>query len=225
MEPKLRWPAERTTTPEGVYGVLRAAILDGTLPPGGQLREVQIAEDLGISRSPLREALPRLEEEGLVVKVPFRGRFVAEVSAREVADISAVRLLVEPYAAQLSFEALRGPERPLLLRTIEELHRAADENDIPASIDAHLRFHGLFYEFSGNDVLRSLWSGWETRLRLYLVADHRAYEDLHDVALEHQRLADIALEGDIDRFRDELASQFPLALHGRTPTQRPRPAG
>ncbi|MFJ5699046.1 GntR family transcriptional regulator [Arthrobacter sp. NPDC093139] len=215
METKLTWPSQRSTTPEGVYGVLRAAILDGTLPPGGQLREVQIAEDLGISRSPLREALPRLEEEGLVVKVPFRGRFVAKVDPREISDMAALRLLLEPYAAQLSFEALRGQQRPMLLQIMEQLHRAADENDIPASIDAHLRFHGLFYDFSGNDVLRSLWNSWETRLRLYLAADHRAYEDLHDVAVEHQRLADIALEGDIDRFRDELANHFPLALrHG-----------
>ena len=132
---------ERTTTPEGVYRVLRAAILDGTVPPGGQLRERDIAADLGVSRSPLREALSRLEEEGLIVKIPFRGAFVMEVSAQDVAEIASVRLLVEPYAGELALEALRGPERPRLSRTIEEFHRATEQNDIPASIDAHLQFH------------------------------------------------------------------------------------
>ena len=68
-------------TPEGVYRVLRVAILDGSVPPCGQLRKTHIAADLGISRSPLREALTRLEEEGMVVKIPFRGAFVAQVSA------------------------------------------------------------------------------------------------------------------------------------------------
>src|SRR5215207_5628181 len=125
---------ERTTTPEGVYRVLRAAILDGTVPPGGQLRERDIADDLGISRSPLREALTRLEEEGLVVKIPFRGAFVVEVSADDIAEIASVRLLVEPYVGELSAEALRGAERPRLTEAIEELRRAANDNDIPASI-------------------------------------------------------------------------------------------
>jgi DNA-binding GntR family transcriptional regulator len=205
---------ERTTTPEGVYRVLRAAILDGTVPPGGQLRERDIADDLGISRSPLREALTRLEEEGLIVKVPFRGAFVVEVSAQDVAEIASIRLLVEPYAGQLAVEALRGPERPRLMQTIQELHRATETNDIPASIDAHLGFHRLFYDLSGHGILRDLWNGWESKLRLYLTVDHRSYSDLHDIAVEHERLAAVALEGDTDVFRQELAQHFQSALRG-----------
>ncbi|WP_234312140.1 GntR family transcriptional regulator [Streptomyces griseus] len=65
MDHKFEWQEQRTTTPDGVYRTLRAAILDGSVPPGGQLREAHIATDLGISRSPLREALTKLEEEGL----------------------------------------------------------------------------------------------------------------------------------------------------------------
>ena len=208
MEATFKWPSQRTTTPEGVYGVLRTAILDGTLPPGGQLREVHIATDLGISRSPLREAMSRLEEEGLIVKIPFRGSFVVEVSAREVAEIASVRLLV----AELSADVLCGPGRPQLMQTVEDLHRATEKNDIPASIDAHLRFHRLFYDFSGNSVLQNLWNGWETKLRLYLAVDHRTYSDLHVIAVEHQKLAELALEGDINRFRQELAAHFQTAL-------------
>lgn len=216
---------QRTTTPEGVYRVLRAAILDGTVPPGGQLRERDIAEDLGISRSPLREALTKLEEEGLIVKIPFRGAFVVEVSAQEVAEIASIRLLVEPYAGELALEALRGPERSRLTRTIEDLHRATAENDIPASIDAHLQFHRLFYDLSGHSVLRSLWNGWETKLRLYLTVDHRSYGDLHDIAVEHERLAAVALEGDAERFRQELARHFQSALRAGTEDPGKAPAG
>ena len=210
---------ERTTTPEGVYRVLRAAILDGTVPPGGQLRERDIADDLGVSRSPLRAALSRLEEEGLVVKVPFRGAFVMEVSAQEVAEIASVRLLVEPYAGELALEALRGPERSRLSRTIEDLQRATEKNDIPASIDAHLQFHRLFYDLSGHGVLRGLWNGWETKLRLYLTVDHRSYSNLHDIADEHERLAAVALEGDTEAFRRELAQHFQSALRAGTNVQ------
>lgn len=219
MGHKFEWQEHRTTTPDGVYRVLRAAILDGTVPPGGQLREAHIAADLGISRSPLREALTKLEEEGLIVKFPFRGAFVVEVSARDVAEIASVRLRVEPYAAELSAEALRGPERPQLLQTVEDLHRATQKNDIPAGIDAHLRFHRLFYDLSGHSILQSLWNGWETKLRLYLSADHRSYSDPHELAVEHEKLAAVALEGDIDAFRQELADHFQSALRAETTDQ------
>ena len=117
---QVRVAGERTTTPEGVYRVLRAAILDGTVPSWWTAARGDIAADLGISRSPLREALTRLEEEGLIVKIPFRGAFVVEVSAQDVAEIASIRLLVEPYAAELALEALRGPERPTMMRTIED---------------------------------------------------------------------------------------------------------
>lgn len=208
------WDAQRRTTPEGVYRVLRAAILAGSVPPGGQLREAHIAADLQISRSPLREALTRLEEEGLVVKIPFRGAFVVEVSAQDVAEIASIRLRVEPFAGELSMEALRGPERPLLLSTLEDLNRATRDNDIPAGIDAHLRFHRLFYDFSGHTILQHLWNGWESKLRLYLAADHRSYTDAHDIALEHEGLVARVLEGDVEGFRREVAHHFPSALKG-----------
>jgi DNA-binding GntR family transcriptional regulator len=220
MGRKFEWQEQRTTTPDGVYRVLRTAILDGTVPPGEQLRETHIAADLGISRSPLREALTKLEEEGLVVRIPFRGSFVVEVSARDVAEIAAIRVLVEPYAAELSAPTLRGPEQLRLKQTIEELYRATDTNDIPGSIDAHLRFHRLFYEFSGNAALQSMWNGWENKLRLYLAVDHRSYSNLHDIAVEHEKLAELALEGDFEAFRQETVNQFRNALQAEPLEQK-----
>jgi DNA-binding GntR family transcriptional regulator len=212
MDPTFEWHEKRTTTPDGVYRVLRAAILDGHVPPGGQLREAHIASDLGISRSPLREALTKLEEEGLVVRIPFRGAFVVEVSARDVAEIASIRLRVEPFAGELAMDALRGRHRPTLMRTIEDLRRAAQDNDVPASIDAHLRLHRLFYDHSGNRILQDLWNGWESKLRLYFAVDHRSYRDAHDIAREHEGLVACVLDGDIDGFRREVARHFPHAL-------------
>lgn len=213
LDVKLEWDTQRRTTPDGVYRVLRAAILDGRVPPGGQLREAHIAADLGISRSPLREALTRLEEEGLVVRAPFRGAFVAEVSDEEIAEIASVRLLVEPYAGELAREALRGDGRSTLTEAVDALRTATARHDLPASIDAHLQFHRLFYDLSGHGVLRGLWNGWETKLRLYLTVDHRTYGDLSDLAAEHERLAALALGGDAELFRGELARHFQAALH------------
>ena len=109
------------------------------------------------------------------------------------------------------------------MQTVEDLHRATEKNDIPAGIDAHLRFHGLFYDLSEHGVLQSLWNGWETKLRLYLSVDHRTYsDDPHQLVVEHERLAAVALEGDTDAFRQELAAHFQSALRGPTGDQGER---
>lgn len=218
-------PLEQRTTPDGVYRVLRAAILDGTLPAGGQLREAHIASDMGISRAPLREALTKLEEDGLVVKIPFRGAFVAEVGPETIAEIASVRYLVEPYAAELSAEALRTSQKKRVMATIKAMHDAGRKNDIPASIDAHLQFHRLFYECSGHGVLQDLWDGWESKLRLFLAADHRSYSDLDDLAVAHERLAEIVFSGDNDLFRKELAHHVHSAPGAPIEDQANAPSG
>ncbi len=196
---------DHPTTPEGVYRVLRKAILDGSLPAGSQLRETGIASDLGVSRAPLREALTRLEEEGLVGKIPFRGAFVSEVSPVTIAEIASLRFLIEPYAAGLAAERLRGSDRKVLAESVIAIKEASALGDIPASIDAHLQFHRLFYECSGNGTLLNMWNGWESKLRLFLAADHRLFGDLNDLVTEHELLAELALTGDIEEIRRALS--------------------
>lgn len=201
-------PLRQSTTPDDVYRVLRQAILDGGLPAGSQLREAHIAGDLGISRAPLREAFRRLEEEGLVIKIPFRGAFVAEVSSQTINEIAALRLLIEPYAAELAAEELRGRRRPQFLRAVDALTRATREENVAATIDAHLQFHRLFYEYSGNDMLLALWDAWESRIRLFLVAEHQSYENLGELGVAHEQLAQILLDGDPSEVKEELVEHL-----------------
>jgi DNA-binding GntR family transcriptional regulator len=198
-------PLQQRTTPDGVYRVLRDAILDGSLTAGSQLREAHIAADMGISRAPLREALTKLEEDGLIHRIPYRGAFVSEVSGKTIEEIASVRFLVEPYAAELSAEALRGPYKAELEQAVEAMHQANRTNDIAASIDAHLQFHRLFYEHSGHELLRDMWTSWESKLRVFLAADHRSFTDLEEIAAAHEKLAGLVFYGDLDAFRHELA--------------------
>jgi DNA-binding GntR family transcriptional regulator len=109
------------------------------------------------------------------------------------------------------------------MRTLQELKRATEENDIPAGIDAHLRLHRLFYDFSGHSILQNLWNGWESKLRLYLAVDHRSYSDVHEIALEHEGLVARVLEGDVDGFRREVAHHFPSALQANRSTAHSQP--
>ena len=81
------------------------------MAPGSQLREIPLAADLGVSRAPLREALGILADEGLIVKYPYRGVFVAEVSATGMTEIASLRKRLEPYAIELAIPRLTGTSR------------------------------------------------------------------------------------------------------------------
>jgi DNA-binding GntR family transcriptional regulator len=198
------------TTPDHVAEVLREAILDGSLKSGSQLRETHIATELGVSRAPLREALTRLEEEGLVEKIPFRGAFVAEVSQRSVDEIANLRAILEPYAAELAFDTLRTTKLSYLRDLVRRLTSAAKAGNVQQSIDAHLAFHRAFYESADNDQLLSLWRGWESQLRLFLAVDMRSFDDPMQIAAEHASMLAMIESGDEKALRRE----FGRHIHG-----------
>jgi DNA-binding GntR family transcriptional regulator len=206
-------PLPQRTTPAYVANVLRNAILDGRLKPGGQLRETHLAADLGVSRAPLREALGILADEGLVDKIPYRGAFVAEVSADSIAEIASLRKRIEPYAIELALPRLVGSARASVTKALEAMTAGADNNDPAATIDAHMGFHRAFYELSGHKLLLDLWRSWETQLQLFFSADHQSFADLHDVVAEHYRLLDIIDTGDIAAITAEIDRH----VHGGIP--------
>ncbi len=198
-------PLRQRTTPAAVADVLRAAILAGTLPPATQLRETHIAAELGISRAPLREALTLLSEEGLVVRIPFRGAFVAESTAETIAEIAGLRGRLDPFAIELALPRLDAGARSRASRLVDDMALAADRGDVAAGIEAHLSFHRFLYELADHRLLLDLWKSWETQLRLFLAVDHRSYDDLRQVAAEHARLLEIIESGDLRAIRKELA--------------------
>lgn len=193
-------PLEHRKAPQAVLAQMRQAILSGDLPAGSQLREAYIAEEMGISRSPVREALSRLEEEGLVVKVPFKGAFVASVSPDEIDEIAGIRTQLEPYAVALALPRLKDSDWKSLQRTLNQLQKVAGR-DAAAGIEKHLAFHRFFYEHSGNQTLLALWTDWEAKLRLFFIADHEAFENSRDVAGVHEELMNVIRDGDADRIR------------------------
>jgi len=204
---------QQRTTLDTVAAVLRKAILEGSLGPGTQLREAHIAAELGVSRAPLREALSKLEEEGLVVKMPFRGAFVAEVGPKVVEEIATLRLRVEPFAIERSLPWLLGAAgRAQFKARLSDLKRAASEGDVPGCIDAHLGLHRMFYEAADHKLLMDLWNSWEWQLRLFLAVDLRAFSNLREVAQVHVRLHKIIQSGDMAAITEEVRHH----IHGAT---------
>jgi DNA-binding GntR family transcriptional regulator len=209
-------PIGQRTMADNVFETVRHAILAGSFAPGSQLREAQMAAELGTSRAPLREALKRLEEEGLVVRIPFRGAFVAEVSAQAVSEIESLRVVLEPHAIEIALPVLAtAAGRRELVEAVKTLAVRTREGDLAGSIESHLAVHRALYRAGGNSALFDIWQSWEAQLRLYLAVDHRSFAALTDVAKEHQRLLASIESGDLDRIRADVAT------HIRSPHQGP----
>lgn len=154
---------ERVRLEEQVYRSLRRSILRGQLPAGARLVQEELAARLGTSRLPVRDALRRLERDGLV-EPDGRGTYhVVSWGPEELADLYEVRLLLEPRAAARAAPRLGPRELAELRRLHGELERAASEGDVDAFVEANQRFHFLVYRGCGNArlarVIEGLWSG------------------------------------------------------------------
>jgi DNA-binding GntR family transcriptional regulator len=134
--------------------LLRGAILEGRLTPGQRLKESALALELGISRTPVRDALRQLENEGLVVSIHNRGTFVREYSAENILEIYEIRMLLEPQAARRAAERCTQSDYEELLLSCERYERP--EADTPTFNRENLSFHGQILRISGSERLASM---------------------------------------------------------------------
>ena len=140
-----------------VYEVLRETILTGKLKPGEKITEVEIAEELNVSRTPVREAIRMLELEELLVIVPQRGVFVAGIkSTKQIDDIFQVRAELEGLAAFLTAQNISDEQIFKLNNYIKSLKECIEDNDLQRCIEIDISFHQVIYETSENKWLQKL---------------------------------------------------------------------
>lgn len=144
---------------EEAYDALRAAILAGRLPAGARIVEADVARQMAISRSPVREAVRKLEHEGLVEYVPRHGTVVVGLSREDVADAYQLRAHLEGYGARLA--ATRAMQESLvhLMELIEHMRKCAVAEDLDGLVAADVEFHRQVCRASGS---RRLLQAWET---------------------------------------------------------------
>lgn len=142
------------TVGEIVYTKLRSAIVSGYFHPGSRLFEQELAREMGVSRTPVREALKRLELERLVTTHPHKGTVVTEFSLEEILEFYKVRACLEGLAAKLVAE--KGVDTQSLEAYLREAREKARAEDIEGIAEMNNRFHMLLYEMSGNRFLRQM---------------------------------------------------------------------
>jgi len=186
---------ERTTLREQCLVALRSAITSGQLSAGEHLVETELSEAFGVSRGTLREALRRLEQEGLVV-AGARGRLsVRTVSLEEVTDIYRVRASLEALAARtLSEDTERQDKVAKLKKAAERLHQS--EGDLQAQVEADLAFHRLLCELTDNQALISTWSNLEGPIRMTFMHAGTELALRNMSADRHMTIVDAIMTGD-----------------------------
>lgn len=138
---------------EVVGETLRDAIITGILQPGERLMEIQLAEELGVSRTPVREAIRKLELEGFVVMVPRRGTYVADLSLKDANEVFEIRTALDVLAAGLAAERITDEELEELERMLVHIGEYIDTENMDKLVEADSQFHDLLYKASRNDRL------------------------------------------------------------------------
>jgi DNA-binding GntR family transcriptional regulator len=185
-----------STRREEVSSRIRRALLTGELRPGQRIKEVRLAEALGVSRPTLRESLQQLIHEGALVLVPYKGVHVAQPTPEELRDVSEVRVPLETMAA---LRLARDPQGPGMdgVRAALQVHLAAIESGDELESDlTHLALHQAIWELAGSPTLRKIWPLVGSQVQIALTLDQAVRHDPERDAMLHRRLISVIEEGD-----------------------------
>ncbi len=209
---------------EVAFHMLRQAILNGDLKAGAPLVETEIAKEMGISTTPLREALRMLELEGLVLSIPHKGTFVTELSEADLRDACEVRAALEA-AAGYSAASKITPEQLMELRSLlEQAEAYITVRDYPAAHRTNARFHHLIWEASGNKRLINMLETMMDRIHAISIRLFKVPGQAEVSWGQHKEILDALESRDPQRTR-ELFFQHILAMSPLLSEERLDPEG
>lgn len=178
---------------ERIYNQLKESILTGRLESGSRLVELTLASDLGVSRTPIREALKRLSVEGLVTLDPIRGVIVRRIDPHEVEDFYITREVLDGLAARLAAQRVSGDQLIRLRAMLEAMESAQQRGDRAGMVQANMRFHDAVFRAGANQWLASLGRSMIDFVRLLSAAAYTDPVRDEEVVEEHRKVQE-ALE-------------------------------
>ncbi len=178
-----------------VNELLRDMIISGRFPPGTKLIEREVADNLGVSRAPVRDALLQLEKEGLVVNKP-NGRYVIELTERDIRELYQVRNALEKLAVELATQNIRGEQVAKLQHILKDMKDAQARRDWLAFSKSDVETHRLIWRLSGNGHLESYLNSMSGPIFMF-VASNAEYLDWDEPLELHKELVDNITGGNI----------------------------
>lgn len=182
-----------------VFNTLRKAILTGQLKPGERLMEVHLADKLGVSRTPIREAIRKLELEGLVVMIPRRGAEVAQITEKSLNDVLEVRRALDALSVELACDRITDGEIAALKNACDEFEKAVKGKDVSVIAKADVALHDIIVQAAGNQRLQQLVNNLAEqmyRYRFVYIKDESQHEKL---VAEHKEIYESIASRDKER--------------------------
>ena len=185
-----------------VFNTLRQAILKGELKPGERLMEIALADRLGVSRTPIREALRKLELEGLVLMIPRRGAQVANITEKDLNDVLEVRVALENMAIEKACARITGEDLENLRLAEENFERMIAGGDLVRLAEADEAFHEIIYHAADNRRLNEVVSNLREQIYRYRLEYLKEEEARKQLAKEHNELLQALKERDTARAQE-----------------------
>ena len=201
-----------------VFNTLRQAILRGELKPGERLMEIQLANKLGVSRTPIREAIRKLELEGLVLMIPRKGAEVAEITEKNLRDVLEVRCALEELAVQLACDRIDEEGVRELRAAAEHFRDVLDSDDITKIAEADVAFHDVIFTATDNRRLIQLLNNLREQMYRYRVEYLKDIAVRRTLAEEHRSICEALRAGDetkaLDFIRVHIDNQQKAIIRG-----------
>lgn len=171
-----------------VFKTLRQAILKGELEPGERLMEIQLADRLGVSRTPIREAIRKLELEGLVLMIPRKGAEVAKISEKSLRDVLEIRRALDALAIELCIERMTEDDIKALSEAQEEFRKSVEGNEAMVIAESDERFHDVIYNSTNNPRLVQMLNNLREQMYRYRLEYIKDAEKRQILVSEHDQI-------------------------------------
>lgn len=185
-----------------VFNTLRQAIITGEFAPGERLMEIALANRLGVSRTPVREAIRKLELEGLVVMIPRKGAEVARITEKDLRDVLEVRTSLEELAAELAAERMNEESKENIEKALKEFEKAIESGDNAAIADSDMDFHDTIFDATGNARLIQILNNLREQMYRYRLEYIKDTEYHAALLKEHKELAKAMFAGKKEEARN-----------------------
>ena len=173
-----------------VFNTLREAILKGELKPGERLMELQLAAKLGVSRTPIREAIRMLEQEGLAVTIPRKGAEVARMTEKDMEDVLEIREALDELAAKIACTRMTEDQLKQLETIKETFVESTRSHDVKRIAEADVSFHDVIYEATGNPKLVSMLNNLREQIYRYRVEYLKEEKNYPTLIGEHEAIVE-----------------------------------
>lgn len=199
---------------EKAYEILKTSIITHKLKPGEQMNERVLAEKLGISRTPVREALQMLENEGWLKTEPWKGTFVSDITVQDIKEVFQLRIALEPMVVELAAENMENKEIEKLEQLLHKQKLFFEQKNAPDFLKTDMDFHMCLAQATGNQRLINILNNLNDmiiRLGMYAIQTYNRYIQ---TLKEHQRIIDAL------KIRDAVAAKDAMIYHVLTTEEK-----